>query len=38
LNKQNVFFENVEQEGRTGPAWGVGMSGRGENIRKKCRR
>jgi hypothetical protein len=30
-----VFYKNGEQEGKTGPLWGVGTSGR---ERKECRR
>jgi hypothetical protein len=32
------FFKNRGQEGKTGPFWGVGTSGRGEDIRKEDRR
>jgi hypothetical protein len=35
LNKQKCpFFKNREQEGKTGPVWGVDTSGRGEDTRK----
>jgi hypothetical protein len=30
--------KNGEQEGKTGPVWGIGTSGRGKDIRKGCRR
>jgi hypothetical protein len=32
------FFKNGEQEGKTGPVWGVGNSGKGGDIGKGCRR
>jgi hypothetical protein len=32
------FFKIREQEGKTGPVWGVVNSGRREDIRKWCRR
>jgi hypothetical protein len=32
------FSKNGEQEGKTGPIWGAGTSGKGEDIRKGCRR
>jgi hypothetical protein len=33
------FYKIEEQEGGTGPAWGgVGTSGRGEEVGKRCRR
>jgi hypothetical protein len=32
------FFQNGEQEGKTGPSWGFGTSGREEDIRKGYRR
>jgi hypothetical protein len=32
------FFKNGEQEGKTGPIWGLVPVGVGENIRKRCRR
>jgi hypothetical protein len=28
------FFKIREQEGRTGPAWGIGTSGQGEEVGK----
>jgi hypothetical protein len=28
------FFRNGRQEGKTGSIWGVGTSGKGEDIRK----
>jgi hypothetical protein len=31
-------FKNGEQEGKTGPVWGVGTSGRGKDIKKGYRR
>jgi hypothetical protein len=39
LNKQKCLFKtkqnkNREQEGKTGPVWGFGTNGRGEDIRK----
>jgi hypothetical protein len=30
-----TFFKNGKHEGRTGPVWGVGTRGRGEDIRKR---
>jgi hypothetical protein len=39
LNKQKcLFFKNREQEGKTGPGWGFGTSGKRDDIRKGCRR
>jgi hypothetical protein len=32
------FFKKREQEGKTGSVWGVSISGRGDDIRKGCRR
>jgi hypothetical protein len=32
------FYKSGEQEGRTGPLWGVGTSGRREDVGKGCRR
>jgi hypothetical protein len=32
------FYKNGEQEGKTGPVWGAGISGREEDTRKGCRR
>jgi hypothetical protein len=33
--KKCLLFEKGEQEGKTGPIWGVGTSGRGrEDIKK----
>jgi hypothetical protein len=32
------FFKNGGQKGKTGPVWGVGTSGREEDIRKGCRK
>jgi hypothetical protein len=32
------FYKIGEQEGRTGPAWGVGTSGRREEVGKGCGR
>jgi hypothetical protein len=32
------FSKSREQEDKTGPVWEVGTSGRGEDIRKGCRR
>jgi hypothetical protein len=37
--KMSFFLTKTEQDGKTGPVWewvsvGVGISGRGENIRK----
>jgi hypothetical protein len=36
--KKISFFKNREQEVKLVPVWGVGTSGRGEDIRKGCRR
>jgi hypothetical protein len=41
LNKQKChffFYKNRDQEGRTGPAWGGGTSGKGEDVGRGCRR
>jgi hypothetical protein len=40
LNKNVIFFFYIkgEQEGRTGPVWGVGTSGRREDVGRGCRR
>jgi hypothetical protein len=32
------FFKNGGQEDKTGPVWRAGTSGKGEDIRKGCRR
>jgi hypothetical protein len=29
-----VFYKNGEQEGGTGPVWGIGTCGRGEDVGK----
>jgi hypothetical protein len=35
LSKQKVFFfKNKGQKAKTGPVWGVGISGMGEDTRK----
>jgi hypothetical protein len=34
----SFFNKNRDQEGKTGPVWGVGSSGKEEDIRKVCRR
>jgi hypothetical protein len=36
LNKQKfiIFYRNREQEGKTGPVWGVGTTWEGEDIRE----
>jgi hypothetical protein len=33
-----TFFKNGKQEGKTGPVWGLGTSGKEEDKRKGCRR
>jgi hypothetical protein len=42
LNKQKCYFfffyKIREQKGRTGPVWGTGASGKGEDVGKGCRR
>jgi hypothetical protein len=45
LSKQKCHFFLLfssyrirEEEGRTGPAWGVGTGRRGEKVRRGCRR
>jgi hypothetical protein len=45
LNKQkcqffffSCFCKKGDQESRTGPVWGFGTSGRGENVGRVCRR
>jgi hypothetical protein len=32
------FFKSGEQEGKTGPFWGISNSGKVEDLRKECRR
>jgi hypothetical protein len=32
------FFKSREQESKKGPVWGLVPVGRGEDIRKRCRR
>jgi hypothetical protein len=32
------FYKIKEEEGRTGPAWGFGIIGRGEDMGKRCGR
>jgi hypothetical protein len=38
LNKQKCHIFFSFREGRTGPVWGIGTSGRREEVRKGCGR
>jgi hypothetical protein len=38
FQKCHFFFKNGEKEGKTGPIWGAGTSGRGKDIRNRCKR
>jgi hypothetical protein len=38
VNKLKKEKENREQEGKMGPMWTVGATGREVDVRKRCRR